>query len=206
MLIADRFPHAPALNIDALLQQELGEHREAFEATAAMLSRPFAAVLAALEQGLRGGGKLLLFGNGGSAADAQHIAAELVIRYCADRAPIAAIALTTDASALTACANDHGFERIFARQIEALARPPDVVLGISTSGNSPNVLAGLRQARAMQLCTVGLTGGGGGQMAALCDAAIVVPSRVTARIQEMHITIGHVLCKTLEQRLGLVSQ
>jgi D-sedoheptulose 7-phosphate isomerase len=205
MLTADRPPESPVEPVELLLQQELREHREAFEATAAMLSTPFAEALTALETGLRRGGKLLVFGNGGSAADAQHLAAELVIRYQTDRAPIAAIALTTDTSALTACANDFGFERIFARQIEALARPPDVVLGISTSGSSPNVLNGLRQARAMQLCTIGLTGGTGGQMGALCDALIKVPSGVTARIQEMHITIGHMLCKALEQRLGLVS-
>jgi D-sedoheptulose 7-phosphate isomerase len=204
MLTANRPPESPVEPIDLLLEQELREHREAFEATAAMLRGPFLEVLAAIETGVRRGGKLLVFGNGGSAADAQHLAAELVIRYQANRAPIAAIALTTDTSALTACANDFGFDRVFARQIEALSRPGDVVLGISTSGSSPNVLNGLKQARAMQLCTVGLTGGTGGPMAALCDALIVVPSSVTARIQEMHITIGHMLCKGLEQRLGLV--
>ncbi len=188
----------------ALLAQELHEHREAFESTAQMLSHPFAETLELLERSVRQGGTLLLFGNGGSAADAQHIAAELVIRYKADRSPIAAIALTTDSSALTACGNDFGFEAIFERQIEALGRANDVAVGISTSGNSPNVLKGLRQARAMGLKTVGLTGSGGGQMPNLCDALIVVPSSVTARIQEMHIMIGHMLCKTLEQRLGLV--
>jgi D-sedoheptulose 7-phosphate isomerase len=188
----------------ALLAQELQEHREAFESTAQMLSHPFAETLELLERSVRHGGKLLLFGNGGSAADAQHIAAELVIRYKADRSPIAAIALTTDSSALTACGNDLGFDAIFERQVEAVGRANDVAVGISTSGNSPNVLKGLRQARAMGLKTVGLTGAGGGQMPSLCDALIVVPSSVTARIQEMHITIGHVLCKALEQRLGLV--
>jgi D-sedoheptulose 7-phosphate isomerase len=147
---------------------------------------------------------VLLFGNGGSAADAQHIAAELVIRYKADRLPIAAIALTTDTSALTAGGNDMGFESIFSRQIEALGRPRDVAVGISTSGNSPNVLKALRQAKAMGLHTVGLAGGSGGRMAELCDALISVPSDVTARIQEMHILVGHILCKTLERRLGLV--
>jgi D-sedoheptulose 7-phosphate isomerase len=187
-----------------LLQQELGEHRSAFEATAQMLTQPFIETLAILELGVRRGGKLLLFGNGGSAADAQHIAAELIIRYKADRAAISAIALTTDTSALTACGNDLGFDALFERQIEGLGREGDVAVGISTSGNSANVLRGLSQARAMGLPTVGLTGGTGGQMRTLCDALIVVPSSVTARIQEMHITIGHVLCKALEQRLGLV--
>src|ERR1700730_14660872 len=187
-----------------LLQQELDEHRSAFEATVQMLTQPFIETLAILEHGVRRGGKLLLFGNGGSAADAQHIAAELIIRYKADRAAISAIALTTDTSALTACGNDLGFDALFERQIEGLGREGDVAVGISTSGNSANVLRGLSQARAMGLPTVGLTGGTGGQMRTLCDALIVVPSSVTARIQEMHITIGHVLCKALEQRLGLV--
>jgi D-sedoheptulose 7-phosphate isomerase len=187
-----------------LLQRELGEHRSAFEAMAQMLTQPFIETLAVLEHGVRRGGKLLLFGNGGSAADAQHIAAELIIRYKADRAAISALALTTDTSALTACGNDLGFDALFERQIEGLGREGDVAVGISTSGNSANVLRGLRQARAMGLQTVGLTGGTGGQMRTLCDALIVVPASVTARIQEMHITIGHVLCKALEQRLGLV--
>jgi D-sedoheptulose 7-phosphate isomerase len=204
MLTINRKPELSLADVQALLQRELHEHREVFETTAAMLKEPFAATLRLLEHGVRAGGKVLLFGNGGSAADAQHIAAELVIRYKADRAPIAAVALSTDSSALTACGNDLGFDAIFERQIEALGRPHDVALGISTSGNSPNVLRGLRQAKAIGLQTVGLSGGTGGQMPELCDALIVVPSAVTARIQEMHITIGHILCKALEQRLGLV--
>src|ERR1700731_2717411 len=120
-----------------LLQRELSEHRSAFEATVQMLTQPFIETLAILEHGVRRGGKLLLFGNGGSAADAQHIAAELIIRYKADRAAISAIALTTDTSALTACGNDLGFDALFERQIEALGRPGDVAIGISTSGKSP---------------------------------------------------------------------
>jgi D-sedoheptulose 7-phosphate isomerase len=204
MLIVNRPDESPALDPEALLQQELREHRETFEATVQMLEQPFIDALDILERGLRGGGKLLIFGNGGSAADAQHIAAELIIRYKADRPAISAIALTTDSSALTACGNDFGFDAIFERQVEGLGRQHDVAMGLSTSGNSPNVLRGLRQARVMGLQTVGLTGGTGGQMQTLCDALIVVPSAVTARIQEMHITIGHVLCKVLEKRLGLV--
>jgi D-sedoheptulose 7-phosphate isomerase len=190
--------------IEALLRNEFDEHRLAVEATARDVGRPFAAALQIMERSLRRGGKLLLFGNGGSAADAQHIAAELVIRYKNDRPAIAAIALTTDCSALTACGNDLGFEALFERQIEALGRKDDVAIGISTSGKSQNVLRGLRQARAMELRTVGLAGGTGGEMPSLCDAVIVIPSSITARIQEMHITIGHMLCKALEQRLGLV--
>jgi len=187
-----------------LLQQELAEHRSAFEATVQMLRQPFLSALAILEDGIRAGGKVLLFGNGGSAADAQHIAAELMVRYKTDRRAIAAIALTTDSSALTACGNDFGFEALFERQIEGLGRHGVVAVGISTSGNSVNVLRGLKCARRRGLKTIGLSGGAGGRMHEYCDALIVVPSSVTARIQEMHITIGHILCKSLEQRLGLV--
>jgi D-sedoheptulose 7-phosphate isomerase len=204
MLTENKRRAALSSEADALLQQELNEHRSAFHATAQMLSGPFAEALEILEHGIRRGGKLLLFGNGGSAADAQHIAAELIIRYKADRAAISAIALTTDSSALTACGNDLGFDALFERQIEGLGRDGDVAIGISTSGNSANVLRGLSRARAMGLHTVGLTGGSGGRMRELCDALIIVPSAVTARIQEMHIMIGHVLCKVLEIRLGLV--
>ena len=186
-----------------LLREELAEHAQAFEALRAMIEGPFLAGLDLLEHSLRSGGKLLLFGNGGSAADCQHIAAELTIRYKTDRAPIAAIALTTDTSALTACGNDLGFDAIFARQVEALARPGDVVIGISTSGNSANVLAGLSAARARDARTIGLAGGTGGKMVSLCDVLVTVPSAVTARIQELHILIGHMWCKALEQRLGL---
>ncbi len=198
------------------LTAEISEHRAVFEATAQMLAAPFAAALDLFEVGLRRGGKLMLFGNGGSAADAQHIAAELVIRYSRNRESIAAMALTTDSSALTACANDFGFERIFERQVSGLGRAHDVVVGLSTSGKSANVLRGLRQARSMGLNTVGLTGAAGaagaragqgafgGELSELCDVLIAVPSEVTARIQEMHILIGHMWCKALEQRLGLV--
>jgi len=189
---------------EALMRQELSEHRAAFEAMAAMLSAPFLETLQILERGLRRGGKLLLFGNGGSAADAQHIAAELMVRYQTNRASICAVALTTDSSVMTACGNDIGFDAIFERQVAGLGRLNDIAFGISTSGKSANVLRGLRQARAMGLQTVGLTGGMGGDMASTCDALIAVPSVRTARIQEMHITIGHMLCKALEQRLGLV--
>src|SRR3984893_6777127 len=158
-----------------LLQQELDEHRSAFEATVQMLTQPFIETLAILEHGVRSGGKLLLFGNGGSAADAQHIAAELIVRYKADRAAISAVALTTDSSTLTACGNDMGFDALFDRQIEALGRHGDVAVGISTSGNSMNVIKGLDRARSMGLETVGLTGGTGGKMRTVCDALIVVP-------------------------------
>jgi D-sedoheptulose 7-phosphate isomerase len=196
----ESFLHDP----EVLLRQELDEHRTTFDTLSQMLAGPFIETLTIVEHSVRRGGKLLLFGNGGSAADAQHIAAELIVRYKADRAPISALALTTDSSVLTAGGNDLGFDALFERQIEGLGRKGDVAVGISTSGNSNNVLKALGRARALGLSTVGLSGGSGGKMHALCDALIVVPSAVTARIQEMHITIGHVLCKALEQRLGLV--
>jgi len=203
-LSTDRSPALSGAQLEAFMHAEIEEHRGALEAVTSGLSSPFAATLDAWETAIRKGGKLLLFGNGGSAADAQHIAAELVIRYKADRPAIAAIALTTDSSALTACGNDLGFDAVFGRQVEALVRPEDVAVGISTSGKSPNVLAGLREARRKGAHTTGFAGGDGGEMRGLCDTLIVVPSRVTARIQEMHILIAHMLCKALEVRLGLV--
>lgn len=193
-----------AHDAEASLQAELREHRTVFEAVAGMLSRPLIETLAILEAGLRRGGKLMVFGNGGSAADAQHLAAELAVRYHSNRPSISAIALTTDSSVLTACGNDLGFDALFQRQIAGLGRMHDVAVGISTSGKSPNVLNGFRQARSMGLATVGLTGATGGEMRELCDAVIVIPSSVTARVQEMHIMIAHIWCKSLERRLGLV--
>jgi D-sedoheptulose 7-phosphate isomerase len=144
------------------------------------------------------GGKLLLIGNGGSAADAQHIATELVVRFEKERAALPAIALTTDTSALTAAANDYGAERMFSRQVEALGRPGDLLIALSTSGNSPNVTAALKAARALGVQTALLTGRDGGAALPLADCAVVVPSDVTARIQEMHILIGHILCAAIE--------
>jgi D-sedoheptulose 7-phosphate isomerase len=193
-----------ALRIAEFLHAESSQHREAFESFVRDLEHPFAQTLAIWEGCIRRGGKLLLFGNGGSASDAQHLAAELVIRYHTDRPAIAAISLATDTSALTAGANDMGFEQIFSRQVEALGRPGDVAVGISTSGRSRNVINGLQAARRHQLQSTGLIGGDGGEMRELCDACIVVPSSITARIQEMHIFVGHMLCKALEVRLGLV--
>jgi len=147
---------------------------------------------------LRSGGKMLLFGNGGSAADAQHLAAEFVGRFVNERRPLPAVALTTDSSALTSIGNDYGFEQIFARQVEALGHAGDVAIAISTSGNSANVLAGVRAARARGIMTIGLTGGDGGMLAQVADISIIVPSSVTARIQEVHITIGHIWCEIVD--------
>jgi D-sedoheptulose 7-phosphate isomerase len=161
----------------------------------------------ALVSSLENGGKLLIFGNGGSAADAQHIAAELVGRYETERRSLPAIALTTDTSALTAISNDYSFEMVFSRQIEGLAKHGDIVIGISTSGNSPSVLAGIMKARELGCVTVGLTGAKGKKLAGICDLSIMVPSAKTARIQEAHIFIGHYLCSAVDsafsQRDGL---
>ena len=147
------------------------------------------------------GRKVLVFGNGGSAADAQHIAAEFVGRYEKERRGIPAIALTTDTSALTAVSNDYGFERVFARQIEALASDGDLAIAISTSGDSPNVIAAVMAARQKGCKVVGLTGAKGKKLASLCDACVLVPASRTARIQEAHITIAHIWCEILDERL-----
>src|ERR1035438_3120568 len=181
------------MDLTAFFKAEFAEHNEAARRTEAALAGAFAGLVGACVKSIRGGGKLMFFGNGGSAAD-HHLATELTIRYKSDRAAIAAIALTTDTSALTAAGNDLGFDKIFARQIEALGRAGDVAIAISTSGKSPNVIAALRQAKAMKLVTGALGGQGGGDLAGLADHLLVVPSDTTARIQEMHITLGQMLC------------
>ena len=147
------------------------------------------------------GNKLLIAGNGGSAADAQHLSAEFVNRYALARPGLPAIALTTDTSMLTSIANDSGYEAIFARQLEANGAAGDVFIGISTSGNSPNILAAMEQARTMGILSVGLTGGDGGQLQERCDYCIRVPSDSTSRIQEAHILLGHILCGLVESAL-----
>ena len=151
---------------------------------------------------LRGGGKLLLFGNGGSAADAQHLAAEFIGRFRIERQALAAIALTTDSSILTAVGNDYGFDQIFARQVQALGRPGDVAIGISTSGNSPNVNSAITQAAKQELNTIGSAGKDGGSLAKCVDISITVASSNVAMIQECHITIGHILCELVENELS----
>ena len=150
---------------------------------------------------IRSGGKILIFGNGGSAADAQHIAAELVGRYKSERKGLPAVALTTDTSILTSIGNDLGYDQIFQRQIEALAKPEDLVIGISTSGNSLNVISALKLSKKIGCKTIGLSGSDGGDMSKICDVNIVVPASDTPRIQEMHILIGHTLCQLIEQSL-----
>ncbi|HQY57223.1 MAG: D-sedoheptulose 7-phosphate isomerase [Nitrospira sp.] len=147
------------------------------------------------------GHKVLLFGNGGSATDAAHIAAEFVGRYKRERAPLPAIALATDIAAITCISNDYGFEELFARQVRAHGQRGDVALAISTSGNSPNVLKGVEAAKSLGLTTIAWTGGSGGKLAGMVDHAFVVPSALTARIQESHITLGHVLCELIEDHV-----
>ena len=191
------------MDLAAFFKAEFAEHLDVARRTEAALQSAFAGLVAACVKSIRGGGKLMFFGNGGSAGDAQHLATELTIRYKTGRAAIAAIALTTDTSALTAAGNDLGFDRIFARQIEALGRPGDLAIAISTSGKSANIIAALRQAKAMQLVTAALGGKGGGDTLGLADHLLVVPSDTTARIQEMHITLGQMLCGALEIELGL---
>lgn len=151
---------------------------------------------------LAAGGQLLIAGNGGSAADAQHIAAELTGRFLRERQPFRALALHVNTSALTAIGNDYGYEHVFARELSAHARPGDVFLAITTSGNSRNILCAIEAARKSKAVVIGLTGESGGQMRAACDLCLCVPSKSTARIQEMHITIGHAICELLEERLA----
>jgi D-sedoheptulose 7-phosphate isomerase len=186
----------------ALLRSGLEEHMDVFRRLASLA--PAIQEAAGLLAGtLSQGGKLLLCGNGGSAADSQHIAAELTGRFLKDRRPLAAVALTTDTSALTSIANDYGFDEVFSRHVMGLGRKGDCLLAISTSGNSRNVLRAAEAARAAGIHVIGLLGRDGGALRALCDVAIVVPSMTTARIQEAHIFIGHTLCAMVEEAMGL---
>jgi D-sedoheptulose 7-phosphate isomerase len=150
---------------------------------------------------LRAGCKVVLAGNGGSASDAQHIAAELVGRFERDRAGLPALALTTNASQLTALANDYGYEAVFSRQIQAFGKSGDVFIGLSTSGNSPNVIRAAEEARRLGMVVVGMTGKSGGRLESLCTLCIKVPSDNTARVQESHITIGHIVCSLIERAM-----
>jgi len=166
------------------------------------LSSHVSEVVDVIHGALAAGGQLLVAGNGGSAADAQHIVAELTGRFMRERHPFRALALHANTSALTAIGNDYGFEHVFARELTAHARPGDVLLGISTSGNSANILRAIEAAREKKVAVIGLTGESGGKMRNVCDLCICIPSRSTPRIQEMHITIGHAICELLEERLA----
>lgn len=174
------------------------EHVNVAKESGAKLNELIAKTCTLISECLLNGNKVLLFGNGGSASDAQHIAAEFVGRFLKERKSLAAIALTTDTSALTAIGNDYGFDRIFERQVEGLAHPNDILIGISTSGNSKNVLRALEYGKLNGCITIGMSGNDGGLMNRYCDINIIVPSNVTARIQEMHILIGHILCSAVD--------
>ncbi|MFO1433599.1 MAG: D-sedoheptulose 7-phosphate isomerase [Candidatus Competibacteraceae bacterium] len=185
------------------IDRYFSQHLEVAQRTLVSLHEPITRAAEAIVAALKNGNKLLLCGNGGSAADAQHIAAELTGRYLSTtRRPLPAIALTTDTSALTAIGNDFGFDSIFARQVEALTKKGDVLLGISTSGKSPNVAAAITAAKACDCRTIGLLGRNGGPIAELVDVAIIVPSNETPHIQEMHITIGHLFCGIVDKMLS----
>ncbi len=185
-----------------VIQKSLTQHIGVFEAVLESLSDSIAECGELILQTVRKGKKVLICGNGGSAADAQHIAAEFVGRYETERKALPAIALTTDTSALTALANDYSFERVFARQVEALAAEGDCLIAISTSGNSPNVIAAVMEARNRGCRVVGMTGAKGKKLASLSDASILVPSERTARIQEAHITIAHIWCEMVDNEVA----
>jgi D-sedoheptulose 7-phosphate isomerase len=174
----------------AVKQQFVRDHAGRIEQVVKLIATAF-----------REGRKVLLFGNGGSATDAAHLAAEFVGRYHRERAPLPAIALATDIAAITCIANDYGYDELFARQVRAHGQKGDIAIAISTSGNSANVLKGVEAARTIGMATIAWTGGSGGKLAAMVDHPFVVPSKVTARIQETHITLGHVLCELIEEQL-----
>ncbi len=192
-------------NLETYWSSETQEHISCAEKTSTLLKQDFPPILDICVDAIQSGNKIMFFGNGGSAADAQHLATELSVRFIKDRAPIAGLALTTDTSTLTAGGNDLGFENIFARQIQALGKPGDVAIAISTSGNSTNIINALKAAQDLNIKTIGFSGRDGGKMKALCNNIMIVPSTSTARIQEMHILIGHMLCGALEKKLGLSS-
>lgn len=183
------------------IKLQLAEHAALIRKMEEIMPVEIAAAVDLLQDALGGGNKLLVMGNGGSAADAQHFAAEIIGRFKLERAALPAIALTTDSSILTAVGNDYGFDAVFSRQVEGLGRPGDVVFGISTSGNSPNVLAAFAKARELGCRTVALLGRDGGKIKNVADIALIVPSDDTPRIQEGHVTVIHIICDLLEKRL-----
>ena len=185
-----------------LIQNSLNQHLEVFHEILAEHLENIEECAELIAETFKRGNKILICGNGGSAADAQHIAAEFVGRYETERVALPAIALTTDTSALTALANDYDFERIFARQVDALAREGDLLIAISTSGNSPNVIVAVMKARQLGCKVLGMTGAKGKKLASLCDKSVLVPSTRTARIQEAHITIAHVWCEIIDEKFS----
>jgi D-sedoheptulose 7-phosphate isomerase len=180
-----------------LIRCSIEEHQAAVAETLALVQQ-IEALADRLKACLKAGGKIVLMGNGGSAADSQHIAAELVGRFKRERRGLPALALTTDSSILTAVGNDYGYDQVFSRQVEALCGPSDVLIGISTSGNSGNVVQAIETGKRLGIYCVGLLGGSGGKLLRLCNMALVAPVAETARVQELHILIGHILCELLE--------
>ena len=186
-----------------MISKEMDAHKKVIEDTIEEMKNYIYTACIVASETINKGGKILIFGNGGSAADAQHIAAELSGRYKSERRGLPGIALTTDTSVLTAVGNDYGYDRVFDRQVEALANEGDLLIGISTSGNSKNVLRALSLGRNMGCKTIGFSGRGGGAMDDFCDVSLVVPSDDTPRIQEMHIMIGHIICQAIDDALEL---
>jgi D-sedoheptulose 7-phosphate isomerase len=185
--------------MQSIIEFEFSEHLKTAQATLEYIAGPLEIAADLCIDSLQNGGKILIFGNGGSAADAQHIAAEMVGRYKVERKGLPAIALTTDTSALTSIGNDYGYNHVFDRQVEALANKGDVVIGISTGGSSSNVISALKLAKDIGCKTIGFSGRDGGEMNALCDVNLVIPAEDTPRIQEMHIVIGHTICHLIDQ-------
>ena len=183
----------------SIIEYEFSEHLKTAQATLEYIATPLEIAANLCIDTLKNGGKILIFGNGGSAADAQHIAAELVGRYKIERKGLAAIALTTDSSILTCITNDYSYDYVFSRQIEALANNNDIAIGISTGGTSSNATSALKTARDLGCKTIGLSGRGGGEFNELCDVNLVVPAEDTPRIQEMHILMGHTICHLIDQ-------
>ena len=184
-----------------LVEKQLAQSISTMQATLAdpAIADTIVTIAELTASSMQAGGKLMVAGNGGSAADAQHLVAEFVVRLVNNRPAMRAVALTTDSSIMTAAGNDFGFDCLFARQVEALGAPGDVFLGISTSGNSKNIIQALHQAKQMGIVTVGFTGNGGGQMKALCDHNVIIPSNVTMNIQECHLALEHIFCLAVER-------
>lgn len=192
------------IDLNNFYHSEFEEHKKVTSDTYRAVQEPFVRLVNHCVASIQRGGKILFFGNGGSAADSQHLATELTIRYKTNRAPIAALALTTDTSALTACGNDLGFDYLFSRQIEALGKPGDIAVGITTSGQSKNVTLALQKAKEMGMVAAAFGGKDGGTLVGLADPLLIVPTYTASRAQEMHIMLGQMLCGALEQKLGLV--
>ena len=188
--------------MQSTIKEEFSEHLKVSKKTMESIGKPIEIAAKLCIDSLKNSNKILIFGNGGSAADAQHIAAELVGRYKTERKGLSAIALTTDTSAITSIANDFSYLHVFARQVEALANKGDVLIGISTGGGSANVISALKLANDLGCKTIGLSGKGGGEFNSLCDVNIIVPSEDTPRIQEMHIVIGHTICHLIDQEFS----